>query len=158
MVKTIRGKVSFHDLKRLVLEHAVLEAAGVRVDGRNEDGYCHVESDNFAFKMVGLERMFIELREMGESESWYSDGKALKPRTVAFAYISPHIYRDGCQLRIEVHSGEPEPVKQFIEDLVGKPCVVVPMTKKEKLANQPPLEEQLQKTLENLDNMASKRA
>ncbi len=150
MVKTIRGKVSFHDLKRLVLEHAVLEAAGVRVDGTELD-YCNVESDNFAFRMVGLERMFIELREMKESESWYSSGdKSLKPRTVAFAYISPHLYRGECQLRIEIPGGEVEPVKQFIEELVGRPCVVVPMTKKEKLANQPPLEEQLQKSLDAL--------
>ena len=48
---------------------------------------------------------------------------------------------------ISVWKPDVDKIKAFIEDLVDEPCVIIPMTKKEQLAQQSSLEEALRASL-----------
>jgi len=160
MAKTIRGKVSLDHLRGLLTEHC-----------RKLPGYTQVRSDEFEVDF-GPDAIHIKLLKpyvgecpwcegsgkRGKGECTICDGTGKRQEHhVAQARISEYGGKHADQLRIEVWTEgkkmevwKPvvDKIRKFIEELVGEPCVVVPMSKKEQIESQPPLEEQLQDTIE----------
>ena len=140
MVKTIRGLLTLKELKELLTEYA-----------RKLPAYTRVENDEISI-IFQEDRIRLELRTKKERECWNCKGTGKDEsgescwackgtgkeewydRTIA--YIKEYdSYPHYGMLKIEVQTDgrtpeiwkpEVEAIKTFIENLVGKKCIIVP--------------------------------
>jgi hypothetical protein len=166
MVKTVRATVDLQELKRVLMEYV-----------RSLPSYNRVNSDTFEMT-VSSGAVWIGLKEPYEADCYACDGKGKRwheevcslcdgtgKRTdyrTASARITAYEGAHAGELKVEVNTEGAKPdvwkpevkkIKNFIEGLVGKPCVIVPMSKKEmnKIENQPPLDDKLRESLQVLE-------
>lgn len=162
MVKTIKGTMDFERLKAVITEFI-----------RKLPSYDMVQSNTFEVDLRRDDRIAMTVKEPteekcetceGSGKIWddrtcYACGGTGKETTILTAWVEKDEKKPVLKIRVftngkdmSIWKPDVERVQKFIEGLVGEPCITIPMTKKQQLASQPPIEEALQATLDKLKN------
>jgi hypothetical protein len=162
MVKTIKCTVGLERIRSVVTEFI-----------RKLPSYDNVTSTSLDVDMRGDDRVGMTIKWPTDEECYECDGTGKflggvchqcdgtgKDYEQVTAWLEKDEKKPG-QLKIRVFTSgvdmsiwkpDVERVRQFIEGLVGQPCIVIPMSKKQQLANQPPVEDQLQASIDKIKN------
>jgi len=167
MVKTIKCLADFERLKSALTEYV-----------RELPSYEKVKSSEFEIEFRGdySGNIYMSIQQPTASECWACDGKGKEvgdDGEVDVCYLCKGTGKIHQMLRMRIEKVDGvakvlkirvetegkniavwkpavEVVKKFIEGLMGTPCIVIPMSKKEQLANQPPMEDRLQASIDKL--------
>jgi len=161
MVKTIRGTVDLERLKSVITDFI-----------RKLPSYDMVQSNAFEVDLRRNDRIAMTIKWPTEENCWACDGTGKREGRVCYicdgtgkeheqitAWVEKDEKKPVLKIRVftngkdmSIWKPDVERVQKFIEGLVGEPCITIPMSKKQQLASQPPIEDALQATLDRIKN------
>lgn len=172
MVKTIRSSISLEDLRTRLIQYCRELPSYTRVATDGFDVHFTDRGIRIELREPKEEKCWY-CDGVGKDHDWEGGVKKYKDEPCPYcggtgkqkvysstsALLVPKEKRNGEKVAIQVNvpttdtkrmMEEVNKIKSFIEGLVGKPCVRVPLNRKEKVALMKPLDELLEASVEKI--------